>query len=718
MKNVIKIFLRDMKKMVTSPFALIILCGLIILPSLYAWLNIEASWNPYDRTNYIKIAVSNNDKGADFSDLAVNIGADVEKELKANEEINWVFLNEKEVRKGVENGLYYAGVIIPPNFSKDFLSITKEKIKKPSIEYIINDKMNAIAPKITDAGVKTLHSQINENFIQVISEKLLIITKKIDKVLSDTNAIDHTTNFLEDTSDNLDNLVLVLNSTIELGQPISKSVDLIDDSLTHLEGVLSNTNELISDGQKELGKTEQLNKTIVNAVSLQFDSLRKDLTNTVTKIDSIIKKIESSEKVVLSDLEFLSSEMQNAIKRIEKVASDIQTFNQKLPVPITVLDKVYNDLMSTSYIFKGIDKKIDTIEYNISSGKAEKILVDIKSKINRQIDIIDDLKYIYVNTVSPMLVKMQANINSTLSELKVALNGTDAGIGLIKDTLNGTDDIHKTSTKTLKSVKELIVSNKKQIDKSVKLIRTEINKSGIETLIETISKNPTLASDFFSDPVKINEVKLYEMANYGSAMSPFYLVLCLWVGGMFLMSVLKMAVKEDKKIKNIKRREEYFGRGLTFSFIAIIQGVVASIGGMLILDITVASPVEFVLTCIYTSIVFSIIIYGLVAGLGNIGKAITIVLLVLQVAGAGGTFPVELTPDFFGKLNPLFPFTYAINAVRETVGGITPANYTRDLLVLTIFIPIGLLIGLLLHKKFKVINEYMNKKMEETDVMI
>ena len=128
MKNVIKIFLRDMKKMVTSPFAFIILCGLIILPSLYAWLNIEASWNPYDRTNYIKIAVSNNDKGADFSDLAVNIGADVEKELKANEEINWVFLNEKEVRKGVENGLYYAGVIIPPNFSKDFLSITKEKI--------------------------------------------------------------------------------------------------------------------------------------------------------------------------------------------------------------------------------------------------------------------------------------------------------------------------------------------------------------------------------------------------------------------------------------------------------------------------------------------------------------------------------------------------------------------------------------------------------------
>ena len=718
MKNTIKIFLRDMKKMLTSPFALVILGGLIILPSLYAWLNIQASWNPYDRTDHIKIAVSNNDEGATFYDLDVNVGDDVEKELKANDKIDWVFLSEKEVRDAVNNGEYYAGVIIPEDFSEDFLSITTDKITKPSIEYIINDKLNAIAPKITDAGVTTLHSEINEKFTETISKQLLLITKKIDKALKDTNAVDNAIAFLERTSNDLDDLVLVLNSAIDLGKPISESVDLLNDSTTHLQSALKSTTESIDEGQKALKETENLSQTAINAVSAQFDSIKNEIKHIQSSINNLVKDIESSKEVALSDLQFISSKLSSAKTQLNEISKEIKNFNDKLPVRLPALDKVCQDINSTANILNDAKNKIDNLKEDISSTELERILNQINKDINKQFDIIDGIKSTYTTAILPLIDNMKSNINSSFDNIKTSLITANSGIDLIKSTMSSTDSIINASTNTLKSVKKLVLNSKEDIDENIKIIKSTVNQSEIQVLIDTITENPTLASDFFADPVKIKEVKLYEIANYGSAMSPFYLVLCLWVGGMFLMSVLKTSVKEDKHITNIKRREAYFGRGLTYTFIAIIQGIVASVGGLLILNITVASPVEFVLMCVYTSVVFSIIIYGLVAGLGNIGKAITIVLLVLQVAGAGGTFPVELTPDFFGKLNPFFPFTYAINAVRETVGGINPDSFTHDILMFSIFIPIGLLIGLLLNKRFKKINEYVERKMEETDVMI
>ena len=253
---------------------------------------------------------------------------------------------------------------------------------------------------------------------------------------------------------------------------------------------------------------------------------------------------------------------------------------------------------------------------------------------------------------------------------------------------------------------------KEKIDDITTKVDNINSNENIIDLIDLVKNNVSQRIDYLENPVNINSITIYPMGNYGSQMTPFYSVLASWVGLTFLVSIFKIDTKE-----HLRSYEMYFGKMALFMNIAILQGLIISLGDLYLLKIYCNHPFLFVMSMIFTSIVFTFIVYTLVSVFGNVGKVIAIIFMILQVAGSGGTFPIELTSNFFIKLNPYLPFKYAISMLRESIGGPVKEIFYIDIVCLGIFIMASLLIGVFLKKYINKLMSNFSEKLEETDLV-
>ena len=172
MKKVLQIFCRDLKRLMHSPAAALVMVGVCILPSLYAWFNIAANMDPYGNTQNVKVAIANCDTGSHTDSMDLNAGATIVQNLKENHQLGWTFVDESKAKSGVRSGKYYAAIVIPKDFSESLLSILSGDLKQPQLDYYINEKKNAIAPKITATGASTIQQQINDTFSSVAADSI------------------------------------------------------------------------------------------------------------------------------------------------------------------------------------------------------------------------------------------------------------------------------------------------------------------------------------------------------------------------------------------------------------------------------------------------------------------------------------------------------------------------------------------------------------------
>ena len=176
MKNIFRVFANDWKRIGRNVVALVVVMGLSVLPSLYAWFNILSNWDPYgsDSTSNIKVAVAYDDTGIDISGMNVNISTNIIEALKTNDTIGWVFTDtSEEAIEGVWAGDYYAALIMPEDFSRDMVSFLADNMTHPEIIYYTNQKKNAIAPKITDKAKTAVQQQVNATFISSLTEAIM-----------------------------------------------------------------------------------------------------------------------------------------------------------------------------------------------------------------------------------------------------------------------------------------------------------------------------------------------------------------------------------------------------------------------------------------------------------------------------------------------------------------------------------------------------------------
>ena len=571
--------------------ALVVVMGLAVLPSLYAWFNILSNWDPYgpESTSNIKVAVAYDDTGINISGMDINISTNIVEALKTNDTIGWVFTDSTdEAIEGVWSGDYYAALIMPADFSKDMVSFLADNMTHPEIIYYTNQKKNAIAPKITDKAKTAVQQQVNATFISTLTEAIMKSADVADNI-GHKNKVDST---LESGSDSMNN-------------------SLIDILIAKFQ--------------------------VINTQVVTFDNVLSALSNIMTTA-------------------------QTSADTAKGISPDI------------------------SGTFEG--ERAILNELNKTIGQSSLIDSSLFSTISHDIDAVSG----YMNSISSIYNDMGYNIddfNKSISQMGESINNTLVMVRNIEDNLNETTN---------------------------KLV--EFKNSGVYSLLQTaISFNTDELASFISAPVAITTEDLYPITNYGSAMSPFYSVLSIWVGALILVAIIHVKVHPFDGIK-VNSVEAFFGRYITFFLIGQAQALLITLGDLFFIGIQCIHPFKFWFAAAFTSFVFTMITYSLTVAFENVGEAAAVVIMVIQVAGAGGTFPIQCLPAIYQAIYKYLPFTYAMDALRECVGGTYSWYYWKCILALLVYVGICLFIGLVIAKPCRKLNAIVDKSKEKSEIMI
>jgi len=309
----------------------------------------------------------------------------------------------------------------------------------------------------------------------------------------------------------------------------------------------------------------------------------------------------------------------------------------------------------------------------------------------------------------------------TLDGISALLSDAGTSVPNIETALTDAQNSLASLISCLTDLDKIIGNAKDKLTDMQKKVDDISNDQALIAFIEEVSSDPSSLGEFMSSPVEINTVKVYPVENYGSAMTPFYTILAIWVGSIVLVAVLKAEISRrdiEKLGSNVRPIQAYFGRYMIYLMVSIIQAIIIALGDLLFLKVQCEDPLLFIIAAVVSSIVFSLLIYSLTITFSVIGKALAVIILVLQVAGSGGTFPPEVLPEFFRSILPYLPFRYSINAMREAVAGVYAQSYIEDLLYLLIYVAIALFIGIVLRKPCIRIMKFFNKRLEDTDLII
>lgn len=721
MKKSFQIFKRDIGRLSKNIVALIVVIGVCIIPSLYAWFNIAANKDPYGNTANIKIAVANNDAGTENDMLGnLDVGGQIVDTLKENDSLGWVFVSEDKAISGVKSGEYYAAIVIPDNFSESMVSFLSGKIEQPEFDYYLNEKKNAIAPKITDTGANTIQQQVNTEFVSaaagtvadILNGSVSGIGTKLDDVQNDISTkISTVSDNLKEYEKALDSFNKTVDSSNKLIEKSKKSMAIVKsdansgvnsikngtDSLTLVRNDIADfANDLgagISKAQNSLAKVNTKSGINLGKISSKTESIHGQFQEMITSVESIIDK-NSEMLTTLKEInkKYPSDSLTNLINELDSQNSKYKTILQKLG---TGSDSI-NDATTTSV--KAVESISKIIEKNTKDIHSSKVTVEngIMTGLNTSLDTF-------------------SNIQGTLSGiLKGVGPATDNVVTLMDQLENSLDSAKKALSSTGSSIKKV----QERLDKANVDISVVKTSKIYEKLKDMTNLDSDKVASFMSSPVKLKTETFYSVENYGTAMTPFYTNLAIWVGGIVLIAIFKMEVDKSEKIKNFTPTQAYFGRWMLFILVGFVQALIICLGDIFILKIKCQHPILFVVAGLVAAFVYVNLIYALSLTFKHIGKAVSVILVILQIPGSAGTYPIEMTPGFFQAIHPLLPFTYGINAMREAIAGTYGHYYVKNLVILLIYVPIALFIGLVLRRLLLNLNSLFDKKLEQTGLMI
>lgn len=701
------IFKRDMKNLVTNIFAFLIAGGLCFIPSLYAWFNIYSNWDPYANTSAVNIAVFSEDEGyTDEDGNYSNIGEQVLESVKKSTSIGWVFTDTKdEAIEGVKSGKYYAAVIINNSFTYNIYNISKQDYKNPTITYYENSKKNAVAAKITDTAVSTLKTSINESLIKTMAGTVFDKTNVVADKLNNSESIDNMISEVEEISDKLTQMSTTIDTFIsnnnELVQSMSdmkSQIPLINDRIDSGINKLNQTKTQFTTSTQDADSFASELSAMTDSISQSADTIRQTLNN--AKIDEGLDTVKTSISMALNDTKNLENDLNTLVKTVINENTGIAASD--------TIQNIKNHINQINQILSQIEVNLD-ITPDITGDSIKKIL-------DNSITQVDNLKKIYNNSLKPQLLTLTNNMTTVIDDVNTFLTGIASTVNGVSDVINGTDTTVNNINDSLTVTKQVVDDVNNKLQSAINEMRDKDYDEKKEILINLLSGDTKTLSEFFSEPVKVHTELIYEIANYGSGVAPFYTVLAIWVGALVLVSLIK--VDADKKgLDNPKLYELFFGRYLLFFLLGQVQTVICVLGDIYLLKCQVVYPGLFLLASYLTSLTFTLLIYALTISFGDVGKAISVVMIVLQIAGSGGTYPIEILPSFYQAVYIFFPFPYAINALRETVGGIYGDTYVMSILQLLIFAVASLLLGLVIRKPFIKVNHFMEKRMKDTKMM-
>lgn len=914
MRKIFELFRLDWQRIFKSPIAFLLIIALIIIPSLYAWFNIWALWDPYSKTQDLQVAVYSADQSVVIADKKVGIGAELISQLKKNDKLGWQFTSsKKELDDGVKSGKYYAGIYVPKNFSKDLISFVDGKIQKPKIIYSSNDKINAIAPKITSAGATTLQSTISEEFVSTVGKTLMstlnkagidldtnlpVINRfsslilKTDQQIPELNQYaDQVLNlqkklpemelklaqanefaaFLPQANDMAQKVVGInrylpqveaagqlatkVQAKIPEIQNAGQQVATLDSDFDGIANTLTNGINEAQTGLEVLNKTQKVLPDLMTfsqtaqgvAGQLQSDLIPKlqaalpviqktvdqglEITNQLatniatdlTAVDSLLSQIKDDPnnaelkqalKTALQNLSDhiatlqthatqLATTLQNLqdsynqsavangqpeshaldapIERLNTLATQLGSFKGHVDDILTHYDDLSIDELQTK--INGLIQYADQVKATVAKIQAAHIGDSVKSILDRFATLITSGNAVLTalnGAVLPKLPTLLSNTQKTLQQavdylqkysqqlpaLKQEIHDANTLLNGNMDTivtgLNTASDVYQNDYPLLKNKLQLatgfinndlpgiendltttlnlanakfplvktalndatdLINNdwpflRSGIQKGAEAIRKQQKTVDLKDLIKLLRRDATQESNFLAKPVELKEKHVYPIKTYGSASAPFYTALCLWVGALLLSNiVLTNFALDDKQKERYTKKQQFVARWLTYIVIGIAQAVIVTLGNIFLLKAYIVDKLPLILLAVFLSMVFMTIVYVLAAMFGNVGKGLAMIILVLSISGGGGNFPVVLSDQFFQLINPILPFTYGVNLLREPTGGIYAPNLWHNFMILALFAVIFFLLGLFLKEWINPFFEKIHKEATKSKII-
>ena len=695
MKNIIEIFRKDIKEVFRKTNTWIIIVGLIFLPSMYAWPNILSSWDPYGHTNNIKVAVTSEDNGATVDGKELNLGSSLVEGLKSNKSLDWQFVsNKQEAEDGVRIGDYYASIVVPKNFSKDMTSVSRTEPQRVTIEYTVNEKINAISPKITNSGASAIANNISKSFVEtangVIFEKLHEAGIKFEENLP---SIEKAKQEIFKLNENFSTYEASLNELIGKVEHGYNILNTVQNTLPEIDRAATNSIMLADKAGVTINNIQGFNDRMLPIISNHL---------------SVVEEVSKEANIIAKEIQKKPDRTEEIKARQKALDSRLQASGERLQLVKNIFE--YFNNLSNERLFNNQLAKVTNLENDIN--KVKEININIYNKMDHYDEITDTLKEEFVNKsarINELSTDMNTKLNDEVSPLiSQVLSRADVNIdkvsGIIAQAQGELPAVERKLSETeakisnahgkLLTLQAHMPSAKSKIQKltdEIKKADGEVDKNQLFNLLKVDYKKQ---AEFFANPVKLQENKLYHIENYGSAMTPFYTVLSIWVGSLLMSSLLTTKVEDEEN--KYRPYQKYFGRGLLFVIISLFQTLIITLGDMYVLGTQATSPFRFVIFALLISLLFSSIIYTIVCILGNVGKAVCIILLVLQLGSSGGTFPIQMTSKFFQTLYPKVPFTYSIGLLREAVGGVYAPAVNRDIKILFIYLVIVLVGGAIL----------------------
>lgn len=587
MKNIWKIFQRDMMRIRKNVIALVVIVGISVVPCLYAWFNIAASWDPYSNTGNLKVAVASVDEGYEGSliPLEINIGDQVLSALRENTQMEWVFTTKDKAAAGVKSGKYYAAIVIPKDFSNKMMSVFSENVEKPEITYYSNAKENAIAPKVTDKGASAVQRQVNQVFIETISDTTLTVLQAVsnmteasgaETIVSNLNTnlnrisgdLSASAGLLQSFSDMTVSAQNLLNSTTEFmqsaqtqsqesKQTFQKSKDSFSDIDSVLDAATDNVETALNATQSVY---DEMNQTITKA----FETQSQDTETVASTLDTLAAKVQK----IMDSYQSVRDAVASISDSHSELASAVDAVVSRMDTSIKAQQELHDKLQNTAQSLRDTTTDIAT---------AKKELQDLFATNGTQIaDATNEYQSSMetsLNKLTDALDSSKTKISSLLSQLEKSTDGIYSLTNVADSDLIQIQSVLADSGKLLNDAADKISDTTAKLD--------EMEQSGDFSELESIiSGDRSSISSFLAAPVSLKTHKVYEIANYGSSMAPFYSVLSIWIGGIVLVAMLKVNVSEKctEGLENVKLYQVYFGRFITFLIVGSVPEYTDRIG--------------------------------------------------------------------------------------------------------------------------------------------
>ena len=663
---------------------LLISCIVILfVPIMYGGFFLGSIWDPYGSTGDLPVVVVNEDEGAVLQGEQINLGDNLVDELKNDSNLDWQFKSAADAEKGMSDNTYYMSVTLPSDFSENAATVTEKTPKQSVIKYKVAASKNYIGTVISDAAVAQLKSKVSEKlseaYVKAIFAEIGTLTEGMQAAADGASQINSGVNTANSGSKTLASGLMTYTAGVSALAPgqsqLNTGISLLKQGslqlefgLTALSAGLPSSSDVTAIktglGQVQVGLS-QLNTVVSgmgsNAIlANDFNIIGSNLTNignlttqNGTDLSSLSALINSSSASGADKTAMLALVGQIS-GRLTTTGSDAQAAGLALDDGALSNDDVTGQMSAMETQITELQTSVGQLNSGMNTANAGA-----------------QLSLSGFETIRTNLSQLIAGSHSLSTNLNVAFGGSNQLINGV-NALNAGSPALLTGANKLSSGLGLLSDGSSELYEKLSDASSQLSMQNVSDAVAA----------HISSPVMTEKSAQGNVANYGHALAPYVLSLGLFVGALVFNFIYPIRKIFGEITSGVRWWFAKFSVGFAA---AILQATVLDLIMIWVLGLQPENMMQFFMTTYATSCAYMAIVMFLSMAFNNPGRFLAMVLLVLQLGGSGGTFPLQLSNDFFQAINPFLPMTYSILGLRESISsGLGSGVYWSSFWILTV----------------------------------